>query len=237
MLPPPRSYRSLRAWRLAGLYLLFLAIVSTLAGTLQGLIRQPLATAAQLADPRWWVLLLACVLLTLEVYGHYWPRHTLRFGRSLRPLAQAGFGLAWGLALGLWMLTLVGWARHWLPGEGAAGLPALLLAFTLISLWQALAQSYFWGVYVTPEHDTPASNRNKVWRCHVPFLASGLLFLGVYGNGVLFVGLQVLCLVITSLAMRMPPWWDRTPQRPVTTRAGLLGLPRTHGWQADRPGS
>jgi hypothetical protein len=233
--PPPNSYRSLRAWRLAGIYLLLLVAVSTLAGTPQGLMRQPIATAAQLGNPRWWALLLACVLLTLEVYGRYWPRHTLRFGRPLRPMAQAGFGLAWGLALGLWMLTLVGWARHWLPGGGAAGLPALLLAFTLISLWQALAQSYFWGVYVTPEHDTPASNRSKVWRCHVPFLASGLLFLGAYGNGALFMGLQVLCLVITSLAMRMPPWWDRTPQRPVTTRPGLLGLPRTHGWQGHHP--
>jgi hypothetical protein len=51
------------------------------------------------------------------------------------------------------------------------------------------------------------------------------------------VGLQVLCLVITSLAMRMPPWWDRTPQRPVTTRPGLLGLPRTQGWQGHHPSS
>jgi hypothetical protein len=167
--PPPRSYRSLRAWRLAGIYLLFLVAVSTLAGTPQELIRQPLATAAQLADSRWWALLVACVLLTLEAYGHYWPRHTLRFGRPLRPLAQAGFGLAWGLALGLWMLTLVGWARHWLPGEGAAGLPALLLAFTLISLWQALAQSY---PSTTPPHPTAA--RCGVAMC--PFWPVGCCF-------------------------------------------------------------
>jgi len=235
LLPPSRHYNPLRAWRLAAIYLGLLTTLSWLAGTPQGLIRQPLTTGAQLADPRWWALLLACVLLTVEAYGLYWPRHTLRFERPLRPLAQAGFGLAWGLALGLWMLTLVRWARDWLPGHGAAGVPALLLAFALISLWQALVQSYFWGVHVTPEHDTPASNRSKVWRCHVPFLASGLLFFGAFGNAALFVGLQVLCLVITSLAMRMPPWWDRTPQRAVTTRAGLLGLPRTHGWQGPSP--
>lgn len=234
-MPSVRHYHPLRAWLLASVYLGLLTTLSSVAGTPQWLIRQPLATSAQLADPRWWGLLLACLFLVVQTYGFYWRRHTLLFGRVLRPLPQAAFGLAWGLALGLWMLTLVGWARHWLPGEGAAGLPALLLAFSLISLWQALAQSYFWGVYVTPEHDTPASNRSKVWRCHVPFLASGLLFLGLYGNGALFVGLQVLCLVITSLAMRMPPWWDRTPQQAVTTRPGLLGLPRTHGWQGHHP--
>ena len=232
MLPSPRTYQPLRAWRLAGVYLLLLTALSTLAGTTQWLIRQPLATASQLADPCWWLLLLACLLVTLEAYGLYWPRHTLRFGRPRRPLAQVGFGLAWGLALGLWMLTLVRWARQWLPGEGAAAVPALLLAFGLISLWQALVQSYFWGVHVTPEHDTPASNRCKVWRCHVPFLASGLVFLGCYGDAALFVGLQMLCLVITALAMRMPAWWDRAAQMPVTTRPGLLGLPRTHGWVA-----
>ena len=230
MLPAPRTYQPLRAWRLAGAYLLLLTALSSLAGTPQGLLRQPLATAAQQANPLWWVLLLACVLLTLEAYGLYWPRHTLRFGRPLRPLAQAGFGMGWGLALGLWMLTLVRIAHHWLPGDGAAGVPALLLAIGLISLWQSLVQSYFWGVHVTPEHDTPASNRTKVWRCHVPFLASGLVFLWCYGNAALFVVLQMLCLAITSLAMRMPVWWERSAQRAVTTRPGLLGLPRTHGW-------
>ncbi len=231
-----RSYHPLRAWRLAAVYLGLLTALSALAGTPQWLIRQPVATMAQLADPRWWALLLACLLLTLEAYGVYWRRHTLLFDRPLLPLSQAGFGLAWGLALGLWMLTLVRWARQWLPGEGAAAGAALLLAFALISLWQVLAQSYFWGVHVTPEHDTPTSNRNKVWRCHLPFLASALLFLGIYGNAALFVGLQMLCLVITSLSMRMPAWWDPSPQQPVTTRAGLLGLPRTHGAQWDPPG-
>lgn len=230
-----RHYHPLQAWRLAAVYLGLLTALSTLAGTPQWLIRQPLATAAQLADPRWWALLLACLLLTLEVYGVYWRRHTLLFDRPLRPLPQAGFGLTWGLALGLWMLTLVRWTRQLLPGEGAAAGAALLLAFALISLWQVLAQLYFWGVHVTPEHDTPTSNRTKVWRCHVPFLASTLLFLGVYGNAALFVGLQMLCLVITSLSMRMPTWWDRTPQQPVTTRAGLLGLPRTHGAEGRSP--
>lgn len=231
MLPASRTFQPWRAWCLAGGYLLLLTLISALAGTPQGLISQPVVTQAQLRDPCWWGMLLASLLITLEAYGLYWSRHTLRFERPLRPLAQLVFGLASGLALGLWMLTLVSWARLCLPGDGADGAPALLLAFGLISLWQALAQAYFWGVHVMPEHDTPASNRSKVWRCHVPFMVAGLLFLGVQGNGALFVGLQILALVITSFAMRMPAWWDLSAQMAATTRPGWFGLPRTHGWQ------
>lgn len=228
MSAPPRPYRPRRAWCLAAGYFTLLLLVSLAAGTPQALAAEPLARAAQLRDPVWWLLLLASTALTIAVYGGYWAAHTLRFGRRLRPVPQAGFGMAWGLVLGLWMVTLLRWSQAWL-GSGPL---AALLAFWLISFWQILAQSYFWGVYVTPEHDTPRSNRTKVWRCHVPHLLASFLFLVITGNAALFVGLQMLGLAITSVAMRMPVWWERLPQPAATTRPGWFGLPRTHGCEA-----
>jgi hypothetical protein len=226
-------YSPRRAWALAGVYLLLLLVLSGLAGTPARLLAQPLLTAAQLRDPFWWLLLLASVAVTSEVYGRYWRRHTLRFGRRLRPLPQAAFGLAWGFSLGLWMVSLLQLSQAWLPP--LPPLPAALLGFSLISVWQAFSQSYFWGVYVTPEHDTPRSNRTKVGRCHVPHLAISVLFLTYGGNGALFIALQMLALTITSVAMRMPVWWEPTPQQPPTCRPGLLGLARTHGWVGPDP--
>lgn len=227
MPPAPLPYRPRRAWGVAALYLALLLLLSLLGGTPQALATQPSVAAAQLRDPLWWLLLLASAGLTIHVYGGYWAAHTLRFGRRLRPVPQAGFGMAWGLALGLWMLTLLRWS-HALLGPGPL---AVLLGFCLISCWQVLAQSYVWGVYVTPEHDTPLSNRCKVVRCHVPHLLMSCLFLGVTGSGALFVGLQMLALGITSVAMRMPVWWERLPQQPPTSRPGWFGLPRTHGFE------
>jgi len=228
-----RTYCPQRSWRLAGLYLLLLAILSTAAGTPQELIRSPLVTALQWRNPLWWFLLTGSWLITYAAYGIYWPRHTLLFNRSSRPWTQAGFGISWGLILGLWMITLMRWAKVWLPGEGAKALPGFILGFGMISLWQALTQSYFWGVYVAPEHDTPVSNKRKVWVCHAPHLLGSLTFLFMFGNGALFTVLQMYALALTSLAMRMPAWWEKSPQKASTTRPGMLGLPRTHGWQGE----
>jgi hypothetical protein len=226
-----RPYIPAKAWRLAGVYWLLLLGMSARAGTPQRILNQPLATDQQLHSLSWWGWLLASAGVTLWVYGVAWPRHTLRFGRQIRPITQSAFGLCWGVPLGLWMLTLTHWASTWQSGPSGSRPIAFLISFALISIWQAFAQSYFWGVYVAPEHDTPASNRSKVWRCHIPHLLASLLFFFLQGNAVLFIILQITSLALMSVAAAMPPWWDKTPQRAATVRPGLLGMLRTHGWE------
>lgn len=221
-----KVYSPRSAWLFAFAYFGLLLVLSYLAGTPQRLVEQPIVTLAQLADWRWWLAFVVSLSVTTIVYGGYWSSHTLRFGRKLRLGWQTLFGSAWGLLIGLWMLSLVSFSRN-LVGNGAL---AALLAFAFISIWQAMVQSYFWSVYVAPEHDTPLSNKTKVPRCHVPHLAVSLLFYFLFGNGMIFIFLQVLALSITSVAMRMPVWWERSPQLPATTKPGLFGLPRTHGW-------
>jgi len=231
MIQTDRPYRPAKAWRLAGLYWLLLLGLSALAGTPQRIWNQPLATNQQLHSPTWWLWLLASAGVTIWVYAGYWRRHTLRFGRRIHPLTQSAFGVCWGVSIGLWMLTLIHWASGWLSGQGGARGIAFLASFSLISIWQALSQGYFWGVYVAPEHDTPASNRSKVWRCHIPHLLASLLFFFLQGNAGLFIALQITALALMSIAAAMPPWWDRTSQRAASVRPGLFGLLRTHGWE------
>ena len=103
------------------------------------------------------------------------------------------------------------------------------LSFFAISLWQALAQSHFWGVYIAPEHDTVLTNKQKVWRAHVPHLCTSLLFLIIFNSKIMFIALQMFALILTSIGLRMPVWWDTTAQQPPSTRKGLFGLPRTAG--------
>lgn len=221
------SYSPKRAWGVALTYLGLLLVLSMLSGTPQRLLLQPFITLNQLLDWRWWFAFVGSLAVTIYVYGIYWSSHTLLFGRRIRAFWQVLFGSMWGLAIGLWMLSLYSFSNAWVSN---APLRALL-AFALISVWQAFAQSYFWGVYVTPEHDTPRSNRTKVARCHIPHLVFSLLFFALFGNGLLFVLMQMLALSITSVAMRMPVWWERSPQLTATTKPGLIGLPRTHGWE------
>jgi hypothetical protein len=222
-----KVYSPKKAWAFALAYFSLLLLLSCLAGTPQRLFAQPIVTFEQLADLRWWLTLVLSLSVTTIVYGGYWSFHTLRFGRKMRFGWQLMFGSAWGLFIGLWMLSLVSFGRSLVSNVPLA----FLLSFGLIAIWQALVQSYFWSVYVAPEHDTPSSNRVKVPRCHVPHLAISLMFYFLFGNGVIFIFLQVLALSITSVAMRMPVWWELSAQLPATTRPGLFGLPRTHGWE------
>ena len=62
-----------------------------------------------------------------------------------------------------------------------------------------------------------------------------LTYLVIYGNVAIFVGLQTLALVTATIAMRLPVFWDKSPQRPATTSPGIFGLPRASGYITDDP--
>lgn len=222
-----KVYSPKRAWCFALAYFALLFLLSIFVGLPQRLLVQPVVTGDQLADWRWWLAFVISIAVTATVYGGYWSSHTLRFDRQLRFGWQASFGSLWGFFIGLWMLSLVSLSRNFVGN----GFFSVLLSFGVISVWQALAQSYFWSIYIAPEHDTPLTNKTKVPLCHIPHLAVSLSFYYLFGNGWLFVFLQALALSITSVAMRMPVWWERSPQLPATTKPGMFGMPRTHGWQ------
>ena len=66
----------------------------------------PLATAAQCADPLWWLLVTACFGVIVAGYHCVWPRGTFTDGRRRHTLLSLGYGAVWGLCQGLWFLVI-----------------------------------------------------------------------------------------------------------------------------------
>ncbi len=84
---------------------------------------------------------------------------------------------------------------------------------------------------MAPEHDTPASIKLKVPTTHIPNILVTLTFLVAYDNVAIFAILQGSALLIASVAMRMPAWWETRPVLAANTEPGLFGLPRCKGWE------
>ena len=210
------------------MYLCFCLLVADLTGALDLLLGAPPVWSSQLADPLWWLATVAITLFMVWAYCIYWYRNTLRFGRDLHLVAQAAFGLVWGLASGL--LFLGYWQVSVAVTGDLPGWVTWLLAYAMISVWQALWMDMYWDVYVSPEHDTPESIRQKVPRTHIPNMTLCLTHFAFFQNPWLFVGWQTLALVAASLGMRMPPPWSREPTPAARQVPGLLGLPRAGGY-------
>ena len=161
-------------------------------------------------------------------YWGYWYRNTLRFGRKLDVLPQLVFGLGWGISTGLMFLSW--WHLAQWIGDGWPLWAIWLIAYILISLFQALWMDMYWDVYVSPEHDTPESIRSKVPRTHIPNMTLCLTWFACYQNYHLFIALQTLALLAASFGMRMPAPWSRESTPAARRVPGLLGLPRAGGY-------
>lgn len=215
------------AWSRWAIYCCLCLIFADVSGAMETTLSSPLVYPGQLQDPWWLITTSALFLFIIVAYWGYWYRNTLRFGRRLDFFPQLIFGLGWGFCTGLlflcwWHLALwigAGWPR-W--GVG-------LLAYFLISLWQALFMDMYWDIYVSPEHDTPQSIRQKVPRTHIPNMTFCLIWLVVYENYWLFIGLQTTALLAASFGMRMPAPWCRDNIPAPRRVPGLLGLPRAGG--------
>lgn len=217
------------AWLRAAMYACFCLLLGSLSGALPALLQAPLVQAGQLSNPGWWLATGAITLFMVWAYWIYWYRNTLRFGRALSFLPQLVFGLCWGLATGLLFLSYWHFAL-----AVTASLPlwvTWLLAYVMISAWQALFMDMYWDVYVSPEHDTPESIRQKVPRTHIPNMTFCLAHFAFFQNPWIFVGWQTLALLAASFGMRMPPPWSRESTPAARQVPGLLGLPRAGGYQ------
>lgn len=226
-----RHWSAPAAWCRAAIYCCACLWFAHVSGALQATINSTLATQQQLADPVWWLSTIGLLVFITLAYWVYWYRNTLRFDRKLDLLPQLVFGLAWGVCTGLlflswWHLAL--WIGADWPTWGV-----WLLAYCLISVWQALWMDMYWDVYVSPEHDTPESISSKVPRTHIPNMTLCLTWFAVYQNYWLFIGLQTLALTAATFGMRMPAPWSREHTPAARRVTGLFGLPRAGGYLKD----
>lgn len=134
---------------------------------------------------------LGLVALEVVAYGVIWPRGTYTLDRP-RDWASPVFGLVWGAAEGLLLLSLA----------TVVGSP--WVAFVVLSAFQGAWHAAYWDRFVAPEHNDPRWNLPKVLLCHVPNLGVSLLFLHATGAGGWFVVFQTVALTLSAAAMRFP---------------------------------
>ena len=80
---PIDVYKPGAAWNLALIYFAFCNIISALSGTLETLLKQPIATRTQSTDPMWIILGSFCFIYIFFAYWILWARMTLTFDRKL----------------------------------------------------------------------------------------------------------------------------------------------------------
>lgn len=223
------------AWlRALSLFLSFY-LFGIASGAVEAALSRSAISSEELASQYWWAWFIGMTLFMLIAYWGIWARNTLHFGRALAPVSQTLFGLLWGIAFGLLFLSIWHVADAILLallGEAKATWQVYILAYVIISLWQALMMDLYWDVYVSPEHDTPASIKLKVPTTHIPNVTLSLIFFAIYQNYAVFIAWQCIALIGCSLAMRMPaPWSKADTPAPMRERSAVFGLPRASGYR------
>lgn len=136
---PRGTYSVYGAWLRGLIYLCGSAILAVLTGVIGRLIGQPLATAANLADPVWFSLTALCVAVEIVAYCVIWPKGTLPHGRARHVPSVLVFGAMWGISEALVFLSIWALAELIIPARWGVGLavfenPGLFILFQIIAL-------------------------------------------------------------------------------------------------------
>lgn len=199
----PRS-----AWRRA---LIYFSCCFAVAGA-TGVLRQLAAAAPTLRLGSSGVETLVGIAVLAQLlfaYGYFWPRGTTHQNRPQRRLLQAGFGLLWGTAQAVMMLSMFSLLEALLANRLATAAATFFLTATLTGYWHGR----YWDIRVAPDHNVREWNLRKVLLAHAPFLMFTLLHYALTANAYMFVAAHALALMASSLVMRFPaPWDPPTPQ-------------------------
>jgi hypothetical protein len=197
------AYDARQAWGRAGIYFIVCLIISWATGVLPRVLSEPIATASQLSGWRWWLITLMCLTVISVGYGVVWAKGTLTHGRPRQWSAVLVFGLLWGLSQG--QLFVVIWTIvHRLVSHPFW---TYVVAFLVISSFVGVWHSQYWDIYVSPEHNIAEWNGRKVLFVHTPNLLLTLAYLTWWENAGIFILLQTLALLISTIIMHFPPFW------------------------------
>ncbi len=192
------------AWLRAGICFSLVGVLAASSGALEMVLGQPLVRPGQFDNPAWLALSLLALTVILVGYGLIWPRGTFTDGRRRHVPTLLLYGSLWGLSQGLLFLSLWLLVARLAPGPWSTALGGYLL----IGAFQGLWHRYFWDIQVSPPHNYSEWNGRKVLLAHTPNLVVCLVHMALFGNAGLFVLLQALALLLSTWAMRFPPWWD-----------------------------
>ncbi len=224
---PIDVYKPGAAWVRALIYFAFCNIVSAATGSLETLLKQPIATSGQLADSIWIIFCIFCFIYIFFAYWILWARMTLTFDRKYYIGSEIVFGLLWGISTGQLLLSFYHlWNMTSLPKW-----VIYLCSYVCMGTWQYFIQDYFWDIRVSPEHDTPRSIMIKTLVSHIPNVAICLLFLLFYNNYLLYVATQTFALIATSIFQKFPAPWAKEDFHAPMVKPGLFGFPHGAGYR------
>lgn len=200
-------------WWRAGTYFSVCLLVGWASGVLSRLFRTPVIEAGQPGDPEWRLSTALVFAVVVVGYAGVWRAGTRHHGRDRHGPSVVAFGLAWGVAEGVLLLSF--WAAAEAAGLDRTG--ASVAAVLVASIWLGGWHAAYWDRRVAPEHNIESWNLAKVLLAHVPNLVVSTWHFAVHGNAAVFVAAQVLALVISTWVMRFPRY------RPLVAMA----VPRT----------
>lgn len=193
------TYHPGRAWLVAGAWFAVCLVAGQASGVLAALARP-----APRGEAGWVALTLLAAAVVLVAYALIWPRGTFTDGRVRHAFLAPAFGAAWGFCQGTSFLVL--WA---LIERTGLSLPWLAVAaYLAIGAFNAVFHRFFWDRLVAPPHNYRNWNARKVLLCHTPNLVVCLLHFALFRDAAVFVGLQMLALAASAVAMRFPAPWD-----------------------------
>lgn len=229
----PDVYVPAAAWTRAGIYFCCCFLLCWLTGTQAMILQSPLATAAQMGDPGWIAATAILTLLIFVAYWGIWARYTLRFDRRLHLATQIPFGLVWGASAGQVILTV--WHVCRTLGPALPDWQVWIVTWFVAGSWHWWFHDFYWDLYIAPEHDTPFSIVLKTALLHIPQTSLCTLYLAIFSNVWILIGLQTIALLAAAIFMRLPPWWSKETTPPARHHPFMFGLARGGGYLSPDP--
>ena len=219
-------YDTKAAWLRACVYFAVAWAIAFASGTVSTILANPLVFPGQTSNWLWWVTGSAALAVVLVGYGFIWPAGTLPHGRRIVWPDTLLFGVAWGVSEGLlfgsvWLLAKRGY-EAWFGVGGLADALTLATLIIVLSAFVGLWHALYWDIHVSPEHNIAEWNSRKVMFAHTPNLVIAGIWVTAYDNLALYVGLQALALLLSTLAMPFPTF--RRPH-PIDPDGPVLGEP------------
>jgi hypothetical protein len=222
------EYVPLLAWNRAINFFCITILFAYPTGLLRDILKNPIITKDQTSSSGWIFMTAFCSLFMFIFYWIVWPRWTLTFERRFHIIPCVSFALLEGIGNALIIVNVYYICEFLIkfPNWGT-----YIVTWSLVGFWQGTFGTYYWNLYVLPEHDTPDSLKMKTAVCHIPNLTITLTYLLKWNNLLLFICFQTFALLGCTMFMRFPSPFTTQRIHVATWTRGACGFPKAIGYK------
>jgi NAD(P)-dependent dehydrogenase (short-subunit alcohol dehydrogenase family) len=208
------------AWLRAFAYFSFAWAFAAASGTIDTLARNPLVFEDQWDDAVWVISTVVVFAVIIVGYWIVWPIGTQAHGRKIVIPDTVVFGVCWGVSEGLvygsvWLL-----AHRALDDLWAGPVWVALVVIIVMSIFSGVGHATYWDVHVSPEHNIIDWNMRKVALVHNPNLVLCTIYVTWGENLGIYVMLEALALLGSTLFMPFPTFRRPLPPDPLSPALG-----------------